>query len=179
MYTIGLDFGTLSGRAVLVDARDGNEVAESVFDYPHGVIDDTMPNGLKLPPDWALQHPVDYLDVFAHTVPAVLRESGVDPARVKGIAIDFTASSPMPTTADGTPLCLPARAARRAARLYQIMETSRGAAAGGSDQRDGAPNGRGLAAALRRQDLVGMVLQQIAADSAGEARYLRAHRPLH
>jgi len=105
MYTVGLDFGTLSGRAVLVDARDGNEVAESVFDYPHGVIDDTMPNGFKLPPDWALQHPQDYLDVFARTVPAVLRESGVDPAQVKGIAIDFTASSPMPTTVDGTPLC--------------------------------------------------------------------------
>ena len=105
MYTIGLDFGTLSGRAVLVDARDGSEVAQSVFDYPHAVMDEALPNGFKLPPDWALQHPQDYLDVFAHTVPAVLRESGVDPADVKGIAIDFTASSPMPTTADGTPLC--------------------------------------------------------------------------
>ena len=105
MYTIGLDFGTLSGRAVLVDARDGAEVAESVFDYPHGVLDTELPSGVKLPPDWALQHPQDYLDVFAHTVPAVLRQSGVDPADVKGIAIDFTASSPMPTTTDGTPLC--------------------------------------------------------------------------
>ena len=105
MYTIGLDFGTLSGRAVLVDARDGAEVAEAVFDYPHGVMDSELPSGLKLPPDWALQHPQDYLDVFAHAAPAVLRGSGVDPSAVKGIAIDFTASSPMPTTADGTPLC--------------------------------------------------------------------------
>ena len=105
MYTIGLDFGTLSGRAVLVDARDGAEVAESVFDYPHAVMDTELPSGVKLPPDWALQYPQDYLDVFAHTVPAVLRQSGVDPADVKGIAIDFTASSPMPTTNDGTPLC--------------------------------------------------------------------------
>ena len=105
MYTIGLDFGTLSGRAVLVDALNGDEVAESVFDYPHGVMDSELPNGLQLPPDWALQHPADYLDVFAHTVPAVLRGSGVDPAGVKGIAIDFTASSPMPTTSDGAPLC--------------------------------------------------------------------------
>ena len=105
MYTIGLDFGTLSGRAVLVDARNGDEVAESVFDYPHGVMDRELPSGLKLPPDWALQHPRDYLDVFAHTVPAVLRDSGIDPAVVKGIAIDFTASSPMPTTMDGNPLC--------------------------------------------------------------------------
>ncbi len=105
MYTIGLDFGTLSGRAVLVDARDGAEVAESVFDYPHGVMDSQLPSGIKLPPDWALQHPQDYLDVFAHTVPAVLRQSGVDPAAIAGIGIDFTASSPMPTTVDGTPLC--------------------------------------------------------------------------
>ena len=105
MYTIGLDFGTLSGRAVLVDTRDGAEVAAAVFDYPHGVMDSHLPSGLRLPPDWALQHPQDYIDVFAHTVPAVLRQSGVDAAAVKGIGIDFTASSPMPTTTDGTPLC--------------------------------------------------------------------------
>ena len=105
MYAIGLDFGTLSGRAVLVDTSDGAEIAESVFDYPHGVMDVQLPSGLKLPPDWALQHPQDYLDVFANTVPAVLRQSGVAPSDVKGIGIDFTASSPMPTTNDGTPLC--------------------------------------------------------------------------
>ncbi len=105
MYTIGLDFGTLSGRAVLVDTRDGAEVAESVFDYPHGVMDSQLPSGRKLPPDWALQHPQDYIDVFAYTAPAVLRQSGVDAADIVGIGIDFTASSPMPTTADGTPLC--------------------------------------------------------------------------
>ncbi len=105
MYTIGLDFGTLSGRAVLVDTRDGGEIAEAVFEYPHAVMDETLPSGKRLPPDWALQHPQDYIDVFANTIPAVLREGGVDPADVKGIGIDFTASSPMPTKADGTPLC--------------------------------------------------------------------------
>ena len=105
MYTIGLDFGTLSGRAVLVDTRDGGEIAEAVFEYPHAVMDETLPSGKRLPPDWALQHPQDYIDVFANTIPAVLGESGVDPADVKGIGIDFTASSPMPTKADGTPLC--------------------------------------------------------------------------
>ncbi len=105
MYTIGLDFGTLSGRAVLVDARDGAEIAEAVFEYPHGVMDRQLPSGRRLPPDWALQHPQDYIDTFAHTVPAVLRQSGVDADAVRGIGIDFTASSPMPTTADGIPLC--------------------------------------------------------------------------
>ena len=105
MYTIGLDFGTLSGRAVLVDARDGGEIAEAVFDYPHAVMDECLPSGKRLPPDWALQHPQDYLDTFAHTVPAVLKASGIDPSQVMGIGIDFTACTPMPVKSDGTPLC--------------------------------------------------------------------------
>jgi len=106
MYTIGIDFGTLSGRALLVDARSGAEIATAVFDYPHGVIDKVLPTtGRLLPPEWALQHPQDYLDVFTHTVPAVIKDSGVDPSEIVGIGIDFTASSPLPAKADGTPLC--------------------------------------------------------------------------
>jgi L-ribulokinase len=105
MYTIGIDFGTLSGRALLVDVRDGREIATAVFDYPHGVMDESLPSGKRLGPEWALQHPQDYLDVFTHTIPAVMKQSGVDPQDVIGLAIDFTASSPMPTKADGTPLC--------------------------------------------------------------------------
>ena len=105
MYTIGLDFGTLSGRAVLVDTRDGAELAEAVFDYPHAVMDSQLPSGKKLPPDWALQHPQDYIDVLAHTIPALFQQCAVQPAEVKGIAIAFTASSPMPVRNDGTPLC--------------------------------------------------------------------------
>jgi L-ribulokinase len=106
MYTIGVDFGTLSGRALLVDVRDGREVATAVFDYPHGVMDETLPSGRRLGPEWALQHPQDYLEVFRQTVPAVLKASEVNPQDVVGIGIDFTASSPMPAKADGTPLCL-------------------------------------------------------------------------
>src|SRR5690606_31430769 len=105
MYTIGIDFGTLSGRALLLDVESGAEVATAVYDYPHGSIEETLPaTGQKLPPVWALQDAQDYLDVIYHTVPAVLAESGVDPAQVVGIGIDFTASSPLPTKADGTPL---------------------------------------------------------------------------
>ncbi|MDQ7027697.1 MAG: ribulokinase [Anaerolineae bacterium] len=105
MYTIGIDFGTLSGRALLVDTRDGREIATAVFDYPHAVLDKALPSGKSLPPEWALQHPQDYLDVFTHTIPAVLKTSGVDPQKIVGLAVDFTASSPMPTKTDGTPLC--------------------------------------------------------------------------
>lgn len=106
MYTIGIDFGTESGRAVLVDTRDGREVATAVCVYRNGVIDHTLPGSDKpLPPDWALQDPLDYLEVFRQTIPAVLRESGVPAEEVVGIGIDFTACTMLPTTADGTPLC--------------------------------------------------------------------------
>ncbi len=104
-YLIGLDFGTLSGRALLVDAADGREVATAVHNYADGVIDQHLPGSEKpLPPDWALQNPLDYLEVVKHTVPAVLRESGIDPAEVVGLAIDFTACTMLPTLRDGTPL---------------------------------------------------------------------------
>jgi L-ribulokinase len=103
---IGIDFGTLSGRAVVVRAADGAELGSAVRDFAHAVIDRELPaSGERLPPDWALQDPEDYLEVLRETVPAALRESGVAPDDVIGIAIDFTASTPMPTLRDGTPLC--------------------------------------------------------------------------
>lgn len=104
-YSIGVDFGTLSGRAVLVNVATGEELADSVFDYPHGVMDETLPDGTRLGVDWALQHPQDYLDVFSHTIPGVLEKSGVSPADVIGVGIDFTACTVLPVKADGTPLC--------------------------------------------------------------------------
>src|SRR5262245_46363576 len=105
MYTIGIDFGTESGRAVLVDANTGREVATSVHQYKNGVIDQHLPGSSRpLAPDWALQDPMDYIDVIKHTIPAVLKSSGVKPDEVAGIGIDFTACTMMPTTADGTPL---------------------------------------------------------------------------
>ena len=104
-YSIGVDFGTLSGRAVLVNVATGEELADSVFDYPHGVMDETLPDGTRLGVDWALQHPQDYLDVFSHTIPGVLEKSGVTPADVIGVGIDFTACTVLPVKADGTPLC--------------------------------------------------------------------------
>jgi L-ribulokinase len=104
-YAIGVDFGTESGRAVLVDVADGREVATAVHPYENGVIDEKLPNtGIPLEPDWALQDPNDYLETFKQTIPAVLKESGVDPEDVIGVGIDFTACTMLPTKADGTPL---------------------------------------------------------------------------
>lgn len=104
-YTIGIDYGTESGRALLVDTRDGREIASFVHAYPSGVIDEVLPtSGKALPPDWALQDPLDYLAVIEVTVPGVLREAGIDPSEVIGIGIDFTACTMLPVRADGTPL---------------------------------------------------------------------------
>ncbi len=105
-YVIGVDFGTLSGRSVLIDIEDGNEVAVSVFDYPHGVMDRELPDGTALGADWALQHPIDYLDVMSHTIPAVLKDAGIEADQVVGMGIDFTASTVLPVKADGTPLSM-------------------------------------------------------------------------
>ncbi|MEX2542050.1 MAG: ribulokinase [Trueperaceae bacterium] len=105
-FTIGLDFGTESGRALLVRVSDGEEVATSVHPYRHGVIAERLPNGgQRLPPDWALQHPGDYLEVVKRTVPEVLARSGVAPEQVIGVGIDFTSCTMLPTKRDGTPLC--------------------------------------------------------------------------
>ncbi|MFO7254783.1 MULTISPECIES: ribulokinase [Limnochorda] len=105
-YTIGIDFGTLSGRAVLVDVATGEEVATAVYEYANGVIDRELPGlGVPLPPDTALQDPADYLRTLEVTIPQVLRESGVAPEQVIGIGIDFTACTMLPVKADGTPLC--------------------------------------------------------------------------
>lgn len=105
MYTIGIDFGTESGRALLVDTRDGREIATAVHPYKNGVIDEHLPhNNQPLPPDWALQDPLDYIEVIKTTVPAVLKESGIPADQIVGIGIDFTACTMLPTLADGTPL---------------------------------------------------------------------------
>ncbi|HEY3344297.1 MAG TPA: ribulokinase [Anaerolineaceae bacterium] len=108
-YAVGVDFGTESGRAVLVDISNGQEIATAVYQYSHGVIDEHLPidgKKIRLDPDWALQDPQDYLCTFQTTIPAVLKESGVSAADVIGMGIDFTACTMLPVKADGTPLCM-------------------------------------------------------------------------
>lgn len=109
-YSLGIDFGTLSARALLVDIDTGREVASDVCEYPHAVIDDHLPStGEKLPPDWALQDPQDYLDALQKVVPAVIKQSKAQPSDVIGIGIDFTACTIMPIDKSGQPLCFDSR----------------------------------------------------------------------
>ena len=118
-YVIGIDFGTLSGRAVLVRVSDGAEIGATTYDYPHGVVDRALPGGpgpnggpgangnakAQLPPDWALQVPSDYVGVLKNAIPELITATRTNPADVIGIGTDFTASTDMPVRADGTPLC--------------------------------------------------------------------------
>ena len=81
-YTIGIDFGTLSGRAVVIRVADGAQVGSAVHDYEHAVMDERLtagPSAVPLPPDWALQVPSDYIGVLRTAVPAAIAAAEVDP----------------------------------------------------------------------------------------------------
>jgi L-ribulokinase len=105
--SLGIDFGTESVRALLVDL-EGIERASAVVQYPHGQIVDDLPTapGKKLPPYFALQHPQDWLDSAAQAVNAARKNSGVSADEIIGIGVDFTSCTMLPTLANGTPLCL-------------------------------------------------------------------------
>src|SRR5580700_3111587 len=106
-YVLGVDFGTLSARALVVRVSDGAEAGTAVRDYAHGVIDRSLTGHGELPPDWALQDPGDWIEALSVVVPAAIRDAGIDPGQVIGVATDFTASTCMPVLAGsaGTPLC--------------------------------------------------------------------------
>ncbi|TNJ65431.1 ribulokinase [Paenibacillus hemerocallicola] len=105
-YAIGIDYGTESGRALIVDTRDGRVLASHVTPYPHGVMDKELPEGgVKLGTDWALQHPDDYVEVLRRSVPEALRLSGVSADEVIGVGIDFTACTILPIDERNVPLC--------------------------------------------------------------------------
>jgi L-ribulokinase len=109
-YSIGLDFGTNSIRALVVDVADGREVANHVWNYAHGdagvILSDQIP-------DLARQHPRDYLDGLETAIKGALKTASQDKAFSKndviGIGVDTTGSTPMPVDASGQSLALNAR----------------------------------------------------------------------
>lgn len=103
-YVIGVDFGTLSGRAVLVEAATGSILGQRECRYPHGVMT-SLPGGPDLGSGWAIQDPADYLAVLEGTIPPLLRESGVAGKEVAAIGCDVTSCTILPALGDGTPLC--------------------------------------------------------------------------
>jgi len=106
-YALGLDFGTESVRALLAGTRSGRVAGEAVVNYPHGVITDRLPGGkTPLGRDWAVQHPDDYLRCMTRATKQAVKLARIRPDRVCGIGVSFTACTMLPTTADGTPLCM-------------------------------------------------------------------------
>ncbi len=111
---IGIDFGTLSGRVLVLDLESGAELSGLDVPYAHGVIEDSLPDGgERLGPDWALQHPLDYVAVVERGIPGAIARAAIDPRRVIGIGVDFTSCTVLPTSTDGTPLCVQEQWRRR------------------------------------------------------------------
>lgn len=104
--SLGLDFGTESVRALLVDLK-GRERGVAVSKYRHGQITETLPGtGEKLPPDFALQNPQDWIDSTADAVRSALGKAKLSASDIVGIGVDFTSCTMLPALADGTPLGL-------------------------------------------------------------------------
>ncbi|EMI21205.1 L-ribulokinase [Rhodopirellula maiorica SM1] len=102
---LGLDFGTESVRAILIDAA-GNQLGLASRDYAHGQITQSLPNcDVPLPPRYALQAPGDWIDSAAEATRAAIRDAELDAETIVGIGVDFTSCTMLPTTLDGTPLC--------------------------------------------------------------------------
>ena len=102
---VGVDFGSLSARALIVEAATGRELASAVMEYPHGVMSEALPDGTPLKPDWALEHPADYLECLRTVIPEAIRRAGVPASDVVGLGIDVTACTVLPVDADNEPLC--------------------------------------------------------------------------
>jgi L-ribulokinase len=107
MFTLGVDFGTNSVRALVVRCSDGAEFGSRVVDYPSGA------QGVLLDPKDGLlarQHPGDYLFGLEESITGALAEAGrkpdFDPSKVLGIGLDSTGSSPIPVDAQNRPLAL-------------------------------------------------------------------------
>lgn len=105
-YVVGVDFGTQSGRAVVISVDEGKQLSEAVSFYKDEVIDEFLPGtDIKLSSDWALQNPDDYIEVLFTAVPEAIKKSGVNKDDIIGIGIDFTACTMMPVSKDGKVLC--------------------------------------------------------------------------
>ncbi|MBM3789945.1 MAG: hypothetical protein FJW35_06285 [Acidobacteria bacterium] len=106
-FCLGLDFGTESGRALLVDVSSGRVAGSAAHRYADGVLDERLPGtATRLEPDWALQNPTDYIETLKQAVPEALKQAGARGEDVVGIGVDFTSCTILPARADGTPLCL-------------------------------------------------------------------------
>lgn len=100
---IGLDFGTLSARGVLIGLEDGELYGQAAYTYPHGVMDKQLPSGKVLPDGTALAHPDDYMEALTHCIRQLVEQSSPD--EIVGIGIDATTYSMVPCQKNGQVMC--------------------------------------------------------------------------
>ena len=105
-FSIGVDFGSLSARAMAVDVSNGRILKESVYGYPHGIMKESLPTGRKLEPGTALQDPRDYLDAWQFLIQDMFKDKELRADQAVGIGIDFTQCTMMPVDREGIPLCM-------------------------------------------------------------------------
>ena len=103
-YTIGLDFGSLSCRGILVDTSDGKICAEAMMEYPHGVMTEALPDGAPLEGDVAFQHPRDFREAMEAVIKEIVSKCD-HPENIVGIAADTTVSTVIALDGDFLPLC--------------------------------------------------------------------------
>lgn len=109
-YSIGIDFGTLSARAILIDNRTGEEIISSVYGYQDAVLDQYLNSPrVKLPPDYALQNPQDYRDAVTALLKDIRQNSNVAAKSIVSIGLDFTACTVVAVDEKGKPLCQDSR----------------------------------------------------------------------
>lgn len=105
-YAIGIDFGTLSARATLIDVADGSEVCVAVYGYQDAVIDTYLPETHeKLPPDFALQNPNDYTEALIALLKEIPQKAKIAPEEIIGIGVVFTACTVVALDEHMRPLC--------------------------------------------------------------------------
>ena len=177
-YVVGVDFGTLSGRAVVVRVSDGKELADAVIEYPHAVLENSMPDGTALPPDWALQVPDDYREVLRTAVPKALAEADVGAGRRRGHRhrlhrVHDGADARRRHTAQRG-----ARSREPSACLHQVVEAPCRPAAGRPDQPGRRGAGRVVAASIRRPDQLGVGVREGSGALRGRPRGLRPDGPV-
>jgi len=126
-YSIGLDYGTNSVRALIVDVTSGHEVGTAVWEYAHG----THGVILSRDPNLARQHPADYLTGAENTLQKALAQAkqtvrSFKPDQVIGLGVDTTGSTPMPVDANGRALAFDKRFARNPAAMAWLWKDHTG-----------------------------------------------------
>jgi len=103
--TLGIDFGSLSARAVIACVEDGQILSQHETAYPHGVMTDTLPDGTSLTEGFFLQHPAVYVYALENSVRGAVEKAQIDKESIVAMAVDFTGCTALPLDGDFRPLC--------------------------------------------------------------------------